>query len=401
MDAIRKGETIPFHTFLWKVASRCNINCTYCYVYNAGDETWKAQPPFMSSATARRVAERMREHLQAHGKTDAAIIFHGGEAMMLGPSRMGALVRQVREVFADTGIQVKIGMQSNLLLFSEAMGEFMTREGLTVGVSIDGPPRLHDRHRLDHKGRGTGDRLERKLELLLSPRFRHLFTGFLCVIDPDTDPEEIVRYLLTFEPHSIDFLLPLNHHDNPPKGHDGGPVRPVYGDWLIRAFDCWIGSRSRTKIRYFNSIIQMLCGHATSVESIGLLPCDIIVVETDGSIEAVDSLKATYPGAAQLGFSVHRNSFDEVANHYGVRIRQLGADALCETCQRCELVDVCGSGYYPHRYSAQNGFRNPSVYCADLTKLIGHIRETILLEVDSAIAGSFRQSAIEAAAPTA
>jgi uncharacterized protein len=378
-------ESLPFHSFLWKVASRCNINCSYCYVYNLGDDTWRAQPHFMSPETARRTAQRMREHLDRHGKKNAAIIFHGGEPMMLGPSRISQLVKQVREVFEGSGIEIKIGMQSNLLLFNEAIGECLSREGITLGVSIDGPPHANDIHRIDFKGRGTGRCLEEKLELLLTPRFRHLFSGFLCVVNPATDPVEIVDYLLSFHPHSIDFLLPLFNHDNLPPSYRNGKRGVPYGDWLIRCFDRWIQSGSSTRIRYFNSIIRMLCGSVTSVESIGTLPVDIIVVESNGSIEAVDSLKAAFPGAAQLGFSVHENSFDEVMQHYGVRVRQLGARGLCDTCQRCELVDVCGGGYYPHRYSRENGFNNPTVYCADLMKLITHIKSVVLAEIESSL----------------
>jgi uncharacterized protein len=44
-------------------------------------------------------------------------------------------------------------------------------------------------------------------------------------------------------------------------------------------------------------------------------------------------------------------------------------------------VDVCGGGYYPHRYSTANGFSNPSVYCPDLMKLIGHINRVVADEI--------------------
>ena len=38
-------------TILLKVASRCNINCSYCYVYNQGDTNWQRMPKHMSAAT--------------------------------------------------------------------------------------------------------------------------------------------------------------------------------------------------------------------------------------------------------------------------------------------------------------------------------------------------------------
>jgi uncharacterized protein len=41
------------------------------------------------------------------------------------------------------------------------------------------------------------------------------------------------------------------------------------------------------------------------------------------------------------------------------------------------VVAVCGGGNYAHRYRADVGFRNPSVYCADLYRLIRHVAERI------------------------
>src|SRR5579859_4216702 len=95
---------LPFHTFLWKVVSRCNMDCTYCYVYNLGDDTWKAQPRLMSPETALRTAERIRQHLDRHGKSDASIIFHGGEPMMLGARRMAQLIEQIQAAFDGSGV---------------------------------------------------------------------------------------------------------------------------------------------------------------------------------------------------------------------------------------------------------------------------------------------------------
>ena len=59
--------------------------------------------------------------------------------------------------------------------------------------------------------------------------------------------------------------------------------------------------------------------------------------------------------------------------HPGIQARQQGPAGLCQTCQECPVVTSCGGGLYPHRYRSGNGFANPSVYCADLLKLISHI----------------------------
>ncbi|MGW7385437.1 hypothetical protein [Streptomyces sp. NPDC054794] len=45
-------------------------------------------------------------------------------------------------------------------------------------------------------------------------------------------------------------------------------------------------------------------------------------------------------------------------------------DGLVRQCCECPMVGVCGDGSYDHRYRVGEGFRNPSVYCGDLERLI-------------------------------
>lgn len=50
------------------------------------------------------------------------------------------------------------------------------------------------------------------------------------------------------------------------------------------------------------------------------------------------------------------------------------------------LLAVCGGGLFAHRYASASGFRNPSVYCADLAALILHIRDRLRAD----LAGAWR-----------
>ena len=108
------------------------------------------------------------------------------------------------------------------------------------------------------------------------------------------------------------------------------------------------------------------------------------VIEPDGAIELVDSLKSVAEGAPDLGMNVFDHSFTEVLGHPKMRARQAGRVALSDTCKQCSLVDICGGGYQPHRYSEQNGYQNPSVFCPDLTKLIEHIGNDVVRRVSAA-----------------
>lgn len=153
----------------------------------------------------------------------------------------------------------------------------------------------------------------------------------------------------------------------------GGRPTP-YGDWLCAVFDrWWPAGRRETRIRLFEECLALLLGLPAAAEALGLDPLNAVVVETDGAIEQVDSLKSAYDTAAATGLDVFRHSFDRALRHPGVAARQAGADALAATCRSCPLLTVCGGGHYAHRYRAGHGFINPSVYCADLDRLIRHV----------------------------
>jgi uncharacterized protein len=373
---------VPFNSYAWKIASRCNLNCSYCYVYNRGDSRWRLQPHFMSEEVATQTAVRIREHCRAHNQEDVGIIFHGGEPLLGGVDHLDKLTHIITREINECGLNVSISMQSNGLLLDSAIGDFLLSRGVSVGVSVDGPAAANDVYRVDHSNRPTSARLEAALKVLTESIYRPIFGGFLCVINPRTNPEEVIDYFLSYDPPGIDLLLPLDNHDRKPVGKEENWLLTPYGDWLISAFDRWVQSGTHTRIRLFNSIIRLLCSDHSLVETVGLDPIGYVMIETNGDIEALDALKSSFNGASRLGNNVFEHDFDTVARNQAIQTRQHGLAALCQTCQECPVVRFCGSGYLPHRYSAAKGFDNPSVYCADLEKLIRHIHAALKKELN-------------------
>jgi uncharacterized protein len=379
----RLTSPVPFHTFLWKIASRCNLDCTYCYVYNQADHRWREQPHFMSASVARQVCKRVREHLASRNKQTVQILFHGGEPLLGGLDHLNMLLEVIEEELRGFGLHCDISMQSNGVLLTRDIAELLLRRQVSIGISVDGPPGLNDRARIDHQSRGTGERVEAALALLSEWRYRSLLSGLLCVIDIDYDSVQVIDYLMSFNPRGIDFIFPFDNHDRRPKGKEQSLEVTPYGDWLIAAFDRWWQKGAPGDVRVFSAIARRLCGSTSGFESVGLDPANLIVVETNGGIEGADGLKAAYNGATFLGFNVFDHDFDTVARHAAVRRRQSGVDELCQKCKECAVVDVCGGGYIAHRYSAMNGLNNPSVYSSDLEKLIRHIHAVLSVTVTS------------------
>jgi len=390
--------TRPFHTFIFKIFSRCNLNCTYCYMYNLADTAYRNQPGAMTPAMIRTAVAAIRDHLDEHGKTNAQFVLHGGEPLLGGAGYLKNFFSITDEILPPSRYEVRIGIQSNGTLFTPQIGDVLLARKAGIGISLDGPPAANDRYRVDHKGRGSTARVERALELLAREPYRRSFGGFLVVVDVDNDPVETYQYLAGFDPPSISFLLPYDNHERRPKGKSDLAATP-YADWLIRIFDRWWRDGSPVRIRELDNLVRLLLGGRSRVESFGVDPVDIIVIETNGDIEAVDSLKGTYHGATRLGFNIASCSLTQVLEHNLVRLRREGLGALSTSCRQCELVRTCGSGYLPNRWSAENGFRNPSVYCADLTKLIRHVHHVMRTGDDGSARAPLQSDSVESVSP--
>jgi uncharacterized protein len=380
-------QPVPFREFIVKIHSRCDLACDYCYMYQMADQSWRDRPRRMAPEIAACTAARIGEHAQAHGLTDVNLVLHGGEPLLAGPDLITDLVTAVRD---ECGPDVTVGacIQTNGVRLDGAYLDLFEKLGVRVGVSLDGTADAQDRHRRFASGRGSSGPVREALQLLASPRYRHLFSGLLCTVDCANKPLETFEALAAFSPPRVDFLLPHGTWEDPPPGLIPGGGSTPYADWLIAVFDAWYWeSPPRPGIRMFEEITHMILGGTSGIETMGLAPARLVVVETDGAIEQGDALKAVHHGAPGTGLHVTSDSLDAALMLPGIIARQLGEHALAPRCRECKIRQVCGGGLYAHRYRSGTGFANPSVYCANLMKLITHIHETMAAEIEQRLHG--------------
>ena len=329
---------------------------------------------------ADRTAMRIGEHARSHRISSVTLIMHGGEPLLAGPELISELVHATRTA-AGPGVQVNAKVQTNGVGLDDSYLRLFRELGVQVGVSLDGTAESHDRHRRFASGRGSHAAVAVGLDWLMQPYFRHLFSGLLCTIDLRNEPITTYKALTEFDPPKIDFLLPHGTWEAPPPGRVPGVPDTPYADWLITLFDHWYPDAG-TPIRLFEEIMHLLLGGDSSMEMLGLSPARTVVIETDGAIELADNLKVAYQGAAATNLHVTSNRLDEALILPGVVARQLGMRSLSPQCRACRIHRICGGGLYAHRYRQGTGFYNPSVYCPDLIRLIGHIRETMQADID-------------------
>jgi len=358
---------VSISQYVLKVSSRCDLACNHCYVYKHADQTWHSKPKFITQAIARQAARRIREHAEANQLATVHVVLHGGEPLLLGCDRLRGILSTLRSSI-DPVTRLDLRIHTNGVLLDEKLCELFAGYAVRIGVSLDGDRVANDLHRLFADGRSSYPQVRRALSLLRLPEYRHLYAGILCTVDLRNDPIAVYEALRAEAPPRADLLLPHATWDQPP--YRPPDVATPYAAWLGRIHARWVGDGCLLPIRFFDSLRDAWAGRPSGSEAAGVDPVDLLVIETDGSWEQADSLKTAFDGAPETGLDIFSHSISEAAAFAGVVARQGGITALCRTCRECPVVRACGGGLYAHRYSSENGFDNPSVYCDDLKKII-------------------------------
>lgn len=365
------ADVPPLGTVILKVASRCNLNCTYCYVYNKEDQSWRDRPKVMSDGVFTASLERLRTHALLSGQTRVGITFHGGEPTLVGRPRLRRWLEEARGVF-DGVADIDFKLQTNGTLLDEDWVALLREFGVNVGISLDGAREVNDRERIDHRGRGSYDRIVRGLKLLQDAEVPH---GLLVVMQLGADSAALYRHLRELGCDSISFILPDFSHDTI-KALDGRYGPTPCADYLIPVFDAWWqGGHTDVRIRNFWTILRMLMGGTSGSDTFGNQPFQFLVVEADGEIEGLDCLRACDADLTRTGANVLRNDYLDLrqASPFQYQVIFEGLD-MPAGCASCPESGTCGGGYLPHRYARASGFLQPSVWCADILKLFAHIR---------------------------
>jgi uncharacterized protein len=371
------GQSVtPVREFILKIAARCNLNCDYCYEYRHGDESWRSAVKFMLPLVYEEAARKIAHHARRHGLEAVSISLHGGEPLLLGPSRLSRLAGTVRTIVESSGVELSLGVQTNGVLLSEEFASVIQEHGIFVGVSLDGNKSANDLHRLDHRGMSTYERVIAGVKTLQKFAPTHL-VGVLAVVDTRSDPIETLDALAALGVPNIDLLLPHHNWDRPPVDGVSGELAP-YGRWLARIWDAWLGGRhSHLRIRFLDNIVARLVGHPGLYEQMTTSPVQLVTISTDGDFEGVDTLKSTGSGVQRTGLNILRHDIDAVLNHPIYTMRKDWQATLPTACGGCGIKEICTGGYLPHRYSSATGFNNQSVYCSDIQHVVAHVEQSV------------------------
>ncbi len=216
----------------------CNLDCSYCFYLDT--EGLYPGGQFRMSDT---VLEAYLRQLvgEAAGPT-VTIAWQGGEPTLIGLDFFRRAMAVAHRV-APRGVHLEHTLQTNATLIDDDWCEFLAEHRFLVGVSIDGPPELHDEYRVDKRGRPTSDRVVAGLRRLVD---HGVDVNVLCCVHAANQdaPLEVYRYLRDeLGVRHVQFI-PVVERVADGSGTDTASARSVdpdaWGRFQIAVFEEWV-----------------------------------------------------------------------------------------------------------------------------------------------------------------
>ncbi len=187
------------------VTDNCNLSCKYCSVESVKPQDFAFCE--MTEEIADRALEVFSKTLSKHA--EPKIIFYGGEPLLNWPVVCRAITkaRQMQRIgHIKARKKLSISMVTNGTLVTNEIADFLAKNKVGVGVSIDGPSSMHDKMRVTRGGGRSWKQAIRGFKLLKKYEVK---PSFSCTIGRHNLKQLplVARALARFEPSGVGFNL--------------------------------------------------------------------------------------------------------------------------------------------------------------------------------------------------
>jgi uncharacterized protein len=360
----------PFSLLVKPASADCNLRCAYCFYLDRCALYPGQKQHRMSDA----VLERMIAGFMATDQAQYSFGWQGGEPTLMGLDFFKR-VTELQQRSGRTGTRVANGLQTNTTLIDHDWAQHLRRYNVLVGVSIDGPPDVHNRYRRYADGRGSHAAVMRGLAALQQNRVEYNVLTLVSQANVRR-PAEIYHYLrdelgvlfhqyiecVEFDPEGALMPFAVNGSE--------------WGDFLCAIFDEWqaCDDTRRVSVRLFDSILTMLVeGHA-NVCAMGTDCRQYLVVEHNGDVYPCDFF--VEPGL-KLG-NIMESDWETLLDsplyaEFGARKRQWH-----EQCQACKYLHLCAGCCPKNRLGRGRDPGRLSVLCEGWVQFYDHTYDRFL-----------------------
>ena len=358
-----------FQIFIKPVGPACNLNCSYCY-YLGKKKLFKGSH---SGVMQYEILERyIKQHIEASSGKYINFSWHGGEPLLAGIDFFKKAV-EIQKSNKPEGKEILNGIQTNGTLLDDDWCRFLSEEQFSVGISLDGPGKLHDsnRHRKDDSG--TFDEVIRGFDLL---QMYGVTAEILCVVNAVNVGHPLETYNL-FRKLGAEYIafLPLVEPDMESKSGVSRNTVPSlkFGSFLSRIFDEWVEKDiGRIKVQIFEEAARSAFGQEHTLCIFKTECGGVPVVEHNGDFYQCDH----YVDEAHMTGNIMKDSLKPLL--YGERQKAFGAfksSTLPKYCISCEVRPMCNGECPKNRITiAPDGESGLNYLCEGYKYFFNHCR---------------------------
>jgi uncharacterized protein len=357
-----------FQVFVKPAGAACNLACRYCYYLGRGP----AERPGPSRMPEELLGSYIAQHIAASPDDIVRFSWHGGEPTILGLQYFRKVVDLERR-HRPPGRTIVNGLQTNGTLLDDEWGRFLAAEGFSVGLSLDGPRQLHDRHRLTRAGRPTFDDAIGGWEIL---RRHGVPADLLCVVGASNAgrPLDVYGFFREIGAPFVTFLPLVIPSPGVPGGVRAETVSPeAWGDFLCAVFDDWVERDiGRIKIQIVEETVRTAFGQEHSLCIFRPVCGDIPVLERNGDLYSCDH----YVDARHRLGNIREVPLADLLESPAQRAFGLAkAATLPPVCRACEVLDMCNGECPKNRFvPAPDGSPGLNYLCAGYKKFFRRAR---------------------------
>lgn len=338
----------------------CNLRCAYCF--SIGRLAGLAPQPRMTDEVLEKMISGYMNSRQAASYTFS---WQGGEPALMGVDFYKRVV-ELQIKYAPPGAVVCNSFQTNGTLITDELAAFLAEYRFLFGVSLDGPPHLHDHYRITASGAPTQASVLRGINRL---RRYGADYNILALVNDRTvkRPLEVYDY---FKDHGFlhQQYVPCVEFDAAGRCLPFSITGREWGAFLCAIFDQWIGRDvGRVSIRLFESILEYLVSGKRNSCLMGTDCRQYFVVEYDGNVYPCDFFVRD---DLRLG-NIRDGRWEDFSDSPDYRRFGPEKSDWSGACRSCQWLEFCHGDCPKYRPAAGEG-KWPSVLCEGWKMFFSH-----------------------------
>lgn len=350
------------------ITNRCNLQCKYCFANSA-----TANNIDMDKKTIKLIIKR----LASLSIKRLCIDFHGGEPLLRFD-----LIEYALSICDQllTDKEVVYTIQSNATLITDEMCRVFQQRNFVVGISLDGPLKIHDSNRVSSTGIGSFNKVIDKLELLKKYNIPY---SIISVVTNPLDMYDIYQFFLQEKITKIK-LIPVM-----PQGRAKKEMidleeyarieaelfqKEIHSDKPILLMSSYVMLRKILFVDNSYMCMRNPCGAGINIMSF----------DEHGTIFPCDSMSGI-AGIHELSFgSVHDDLLDIYETHTWKNITSHTTHTITP-CKECKYQNICCGGCKSDVLNYYGDFNHPSPLCSYYQSILDYYYSILLQYPDKVI----------------